>query len=88
MRGLINILITILFIFLFSACSSDAEKQYSELVKSELASGKRSDSIFFGIYLGMPAKEFFTHCWEMNKKGIFTDGKSNTAVLYRLIKRN
>jgi hypothetical protein len=34
----------------------------------------------------MASKEFFTHCWEMNKKGIFTDGKSNTAVLYRLDK--
>jgi len=24
------------------------------------------------------------HCWEMNKKGIFTDGNGNTAVKYKL----
>lgn len=76
------ILCSVLF---FGSCSwNNEKKQYPELVKSELASGKRYDSIFFGIYLGMTGKEFFTHCWEMNKKGLFTDGRSNTAVLYRL----
>ena len=32
----------------------------------------------------MSNKAFFTYCWEMNKKGVFTDGKGNTAVMYKL----
>ncbi|WP_157580931.1 hypothetical protein [Segetibacter koreensis] len=59
-------------------------EQYNKVVKSELESGKRMDTIFFNIHFGMTGKEFFAYCWEMNKKGLFTDGQSNTAVLYRL----
>jgi hypothetical protein len=32
----------------------------------------------------MTGKDFFAHCWEMNKKGVFTDGQANTKVLYKL----
>ena len=62
----------------------DTSLQYNKLVKAEMASGKRADSIFFGIYFGMPSKEFYLHCWNMNKKGLFTDGQNNSAVLYKL----
>jgi hypothetical protein len=34
----------------------------------------------------MTGKDFFTHCWEMNKKGLFTDGRGNTAVFCKLDK--
>lgn len=75
----------LLLIVLYTACSqNNGLKEYNQLVKSELAGNKRVDSIFFGIHFGMTGKEFFAYCWEMNKKGLFTDGKSNTAVLYRL----
>ena len=37
-----------------------------------------------GIYLGMTSKQFYTHCWQLNKTGVFTDGSNNTAVLYHL----
>ena len=67
------------------ACSDDREMdKYNSLVKKELADNKRVDSIFFGIYFGMPRKKFFAHCWEMNKKGIFRDGLNNMFVLYKL----
>lgn len=69
----------------FTACRRDKSvKQYNQLVESELSSTRRADSIFFGIYLGMTNKEFFIHCWDLNKKGLFTDGNNNTTVLYRL----
>lgn len=64
--------------------SSSASAEYASLVKRELAKGVRNDSLFFGIYLGMTSKDFFAHCWEMNKKGVFTDGLNNTAVLYKM----
>jgi hypothetical protein len=80
--------IAIIFILsaaFLTACTRDTGiKQYNKLADSELASGRRADSIFFGIYLGMPSKEFFVHCWNLNKKGLFTDGNNNTAVLYKL----
>lgn len=61
-------------------------KLYESLKKKELAKGQRVDSLFLGIRLGMSSKQFYGYCWEMNKKGLFTDGESNTAVLYQLNK--
>ena len=77
-------IICICISFLVIACGNAGIREYDRIVKKELASGKRADSLFFGIYLGMPSKTFFTYCWEMNKKGIFTDGTNNMAVLYKL----
>ena len=70
--------------FLLPACGDNSMRQYKYLTQKELGSGRRVDSIFLGIYFGMPRKQFFLHCWQLNKKGVLTDGKSNTAVLYRL----
>lgn len=74
------ILISLLF---FTGCQSPYKK-YESLVKAELASNQRVDSLFLGISFGMTSREFYMHCWDMNKKGVFTDGESNTAVLYKL----
>lgn len=86
MRGFIGFLSGILFLtVILTACSQEkGYNQYKAMVAKELASGQRVDSLFFGIYLGMSSKEFYAHCWEMNKKGLLTDGESNTAVLYKL----
>lgn len=70
--------------FVITGCGDADYKKYQTLMKQELASGKRVDDLFFGIRLGMASKEFFAHCWDMNKKGLFTDGENNTAVLYKL----
>jgi hypothetical protein len=76
------------FIFLIliieAGCNSDNFKTYKKLENKELASGKRDDSLFMGIYLGMASKNFYVHCWQLNKAGIFTDGENNTSVLYHL----
>jgi len=68
---------------LIISCNNDTNS-YESIMQKELRSGRRADSLFFGIYLGMTSKEFYMHCWELNKKGIFTDGNNNTAVLYKL----
>lgn len=68
-----------------SACTRDTGyQQYQAMVEKEKAGGQRADSLFFGIHLGMSSKAFYAHCWEMNKKGLFTDGENNRAVLYKL----
>lgn len=75
------ILLSLLFCV---GCKQSPYKKYESLVKAELASNHRVDSMFLGISLGMTVREFYMHCWDMNKNGIFTDGESNTAVLYKL----
>ena len=80
----------ILLLFVLIACSADSDMdKYNKLIKKELAGNKRVDSIFFGIHFGMTQKNFFMHCWEMNKKGMLTDGNDGTGkmtVLYKLNK--
>jgi hypothetical protein len=72
---------------IISGCSQESDlDKYNKLVKEELGSGKKVDSIFFGIHLGMRRKDFYMHCWEMNKKELFRDGIGNMYVLYRLEK--
>lgn len=86
MRYFIGFLAGILFLTgVLTACVQETGyEQYKAMAAKELARGQRVDSLFFGIHLGMSSKEFYAHCWEMNKKGLFTDGENNTAVLYKL----
>jgi hypothetical protein len=37
-----------------------------------------------GLYLGMPQKDFYTKCWELNKKGLIRQGTNNATVEYVL----
>ncbi len=69
--------------FLISGCSPKAE--YERKLKRELASGIRNDSLFMGLYLGMPDKDFYTQCWKLNKRGLIRQGGTNTTVEYRMI---
>lgn len=66
------------------ACQHSPIEEYNNLVKKELGSRKRVNDIFFGISLGMSSKDFYVHCWNKNKEGTFTNGASNTSVLYEL----
>lgn len=66
--------------FLIQGCSPG--KTYDRMLKRELASGVRYDSLFMGIYLGMTDKEFYTHCWDLNRDGLVKQGTKNTTVEY------
>lgn len=79
--GSILILLSLLFC---AGCKQSPYKEYESLVKAGLASNHRVDSMFLGMRFGMTSREFYMHCWDLNKKGLFTDGESNTAVLYKL----
>ena len=83
MRSIGIICVSVLLITIASCGDADL-RAYKKLVKKETESGKRVDSLFFGIRFGMTSKEFYAHCWELNKKGILTDGLNNMAVLYKL----
>ena len=60
-----------------TACQSE----YHQRVEEELAKGTRQDSLFLGITFGMSTKEFYAHCWELNKQGIIQQGTQNTTVM-------
>ena len=68
--------------FIVSGCSPRAK--YERRLKQELARGVRYDSLFLGLYFGMPEKVFYVHCWNLNKKGLVIQGEGNATVLYEL----
>jgi hypothetical protein len=68
--------------FIISGCSPRAK--YERRLKHELASGVRYDSLFLGLYFGMPEKVFYVHCWNLNHKGLIKQGESNTTAEYEL----
>jgi hypothetical protein len=78
----------VVFIAIFGSfiygCSPNA--RYKRMLKRELASGVRYDSLFMGLYFGMTQKDFYMHCWKLNRDGIIKQGPSNTSVEYLLKK--
>jgi hypothetical protein len=63
-------------------CSTKA--RYERKLKHELGRGVRYDSLFMGLYLGMPQKDFYLHCWNLNRQGLFKQGPGNTTVEYQI----
>ncbi|MFN8258845.1 MAG: hypothetical protein U0W24_24365 [Bacteroidales bacterium] len=75
-----SVLILTLTIGLFLCVGCSPKSRYDRIVKRELASGVRHDSLFLGISLGMTEKEFYTHCWKLNRQGLIKQGNSNATV--------
>jgi hypothetical protein len=71
-------------VYIISGCSPKAK--YDRMLKHELASGVRYDSLFMGLYLGMPEKAFYTQCWALNMKGLIRQGTRNMTVEYKINK--
>lgn len=76
------ILMIVISGIIISGCSPRAK--YERRLKHELASGVRYDSLFLGLYFGMPEKVFYVHCWNLNHKGMIKQGESNTTAEYEL----
>lgn len=75
-----SLLLPVIAIVLLAAASCKSD--YEKMVDRELGSGIRQDSIFFGLYLGMSIPDFYKHCFELNRKGLVTNGPENNTVLY------
>lgn len=75
---------TFVLFALILACSP--RDRYEDRLNEELASGERFDSLFLGLYLGMPEKDFYLHCWNLNKKGLVRQGETNSTVKYEMKK--
>lgn len=64
--------------FLFQSCNSPV----FNFGKDDLV---QTDSLFLGFYLGMPKKDFFDQCTELNKQEKITQsGNGSTNVEYRI----
>ncbi|MDH3648500.1 MAG: hypothetical protein OEQ53_02400 [Saprospiraceae bacterium] len=63
-------------------CSLNTE--YKKIVKRELATGIRNDTILLDFYFGMPEPIFYSTCWDYNQQGIIKEGFSNVTVYYPL----
>jgi len=59
-------------------------KRYERRLERELASGIRYDSLFMGLSFGMSEKDFFEHCWKLNKESLVRQGTSNMSVQYEM----
>jgi hypothetical protein len=59
-------------------------KTYERRLKRELASGVRYDSLFMGISFEMTTKQFYEHCWILNKDSLVKQGTTNMSVEYEI----
>lgn len=71
-----------IFIYLSVLMIGCQTNPYLSLERQELSSGVRYDSLFLGVKFGMTSKEFYAHCWDLNKKKIVSQGPSNNSVRY------
>ena len=82
-KGFVRLLALLLIsVSVIYGCSP--KSRYERRLKHELSTGLRYDSLFLGLYLGMPEKDFYIHCWELNQKGLIRQGSNNTTVEYRM----
>jgi len=76
MKSVIAAVFLLSFAFLIFSCEQAARIS---------ATNENVDSLFLGISLGMERQAFFDHCWEQNKKKLFTHGPTNQSVQYQLV---
>ena len=74
MRIRFFILSCLVLSLILTGCTRSNEAKYKRYEKNELAKGIRQDSLFKGLYLKMPLKEFRTYSFDMNIKGEFKQG--------------
>ncbi|MCH7410061.1 hypothetical protein MM239_11700 [Belliella sp. DSM 111904] len=75
------VLVFLLGITLLASC--ERKTKYEIIKQKELAKGEVHEDIFLGLTFGMPRKEFFGACWEMNKEGILMQGAHKLMVQYK-----
>jgi hypothetical protein len=79
-RGIHSFVIFYGILLALLGCTSE----YQSLVEKELSTGIREDSLFLGISFGMSKKDFYLHCWELNKQGLIWQGTQNRTVMQEL----
>jgi|WetSurSiteA1Bulk_404760.scaffolds.fasta_scaffold03521_3 hypothetical protein len=86
MKTVITRTILLVFIFGIFVYGCTPKSRYERKLKHELATGIRNDSLFMGLYFGMPEKDFYTKCWKLNQQGLIKQGPKNRTVEYMVKK--
>ena len=79
-----NLYIIIILIFGLSAC----ESKYSKLVKRELTSNVKNDSLLLGLKFNQTKQDFFDICQELNYKKLIKQGPENRFAEYTIKSNN
>jgi hypothetical protein len=66
------VLLVILFLGGTFLTGCESEMDYQTLVKNQLESEIRNDSLFLGYYFGMGREEFRDYSWQLNQDGVLT----------------
>ena len=85
MRGIRRFkILYVVVLFSFGAINMKCTKasKYRSLVKRELETNIRYDTLLMDIRFGMNKREFFAHCWDLHKKGLVEEGSRNTSVKF------
>ena len=72
-------LLTVLTITIISC-----ESEYTKTVKREAEKGLSNDNMILGMSFGDTKQSFFDKCWQLNNKGLVTQGPNNRSVQYLL----
>lgn len=86
MKSVILFAVIILGLVGLEACQEGTS--YERMERRELAGGERYDSLFLGLYLGMPDRDFFAHCFDLNRKRLVKQGAAGAVVEYVLPDQN
>ncbi len=78
--------LTVVVYIMVCCFGCDRVGEYKALVNKELDTEVKNDTLIHGIRFGMNKREFFAHCWELNKQGVFKEGAFNTSVFYEIVK--
>ena len=84
MKTTLKAIVIVLIVSILTGCNDSSK--YRKLVERELATNIRKDTLLQGIRFGMNKREFFAHCWELHKKGVFKEGVTNSTVFYEMEK--
>ena len=72
--------VTVLGTLFFTSCKKSEAERYLAYEKEQLQNDVVQDSLFLGLYFGMPKKEFREYCFEKNiEKKFWQGGQKNTA---------
>ena len=61
------------------------ESEYARTVKSELKTGVVYEDLVLGLKMGQTQKEFFDHCWELNKQKLVSHGPGNHFAKHLMV---
>jgi len=77
-----NWLILVIGISLLIVFGCSNENSLEQVIRKELASGVRNDSLFLGLKFGIGMQEFYDHCRVLNRQGLVKEGPQNMSVEY------